>query len=89
MNYLKRDEGNHTQNHILKKLKNIGILLLYKIGRKLRYIYIIILIMLYKHIQVRTISNKDNINIFYLKMIRDAILSNMTNSDRLQRQATV
>lgn len=89
MNYLKRDEGNHTQNHILKKLKNIGILLLYKIGRKLRYIYIIILIMLYKHIQVRTISNKDNINIFYLKKIRDAILSNMTNSDRLQRQATV
>lgn len=89
MNYLKRDEGNHTQNHILKKLKNIGILLLYKIGRKLRYIYIIILIMLYKHIQVRTISNKDNINIFYLKKIRDAILSNMTHSDRLQRQATV
>lgn len=77
------------KNHILKKLKNIGILLLYKIGRKLRYIYIIILIMLYKHIQVRTISNKDNINIFYLKKIRDAILSNMTNSDRLQRQATV
>lgn len=89
MNYLKRDERNHTQNHILKKLKNIGILLLYKIGRKLRYIYIIILIMLYKHVQVRTISNKDNINIFYLKKIRDAILSNMTNSDRLQRQATV
>lgn len=64
MNYLKRDEVNHAQNHILKKLKNIGILLLYKIGRKLRYIYIVILIMLYKHIQVRTISNKDNINIF-------------------------
>lgn len=64
MNYLKRHEVNHTQNHILKKLKNIGILLLYKIGRKLRYIYIIILIMLYKHIQVSTISNKDNVNIF-------------------------
>ena len=32
MNYLGQDKG----DHILKKIKNIGILLLYKIGRRLR-----------------------------------------------------
>lgn len=57
------------RNHILKKIKNVGILLLYtKMGRKKsRCAYTVILIMLCKHLQVRGTSDRNNINIFRLK----------------------